>query len=83
MITTVNAPCHACHYPIQEPAYDRQQIKCPYCGAINEAITQVTIPTPVFVGFIAFVAGVLFGPALLAATDVGQRYLEERIRRGK
>lgn len=79
-IATNSSPCAICRYPIQEATYVGQQVKCPYCGSINEAITQVTIPTPVFVGFICFAAGILLGPAILAATDTGSDYLARQIR---
>ena len=79
-VATSNSPCAICRYPIQEPEYVGQEVKCPYCGSINEAITQVTIPTPVFVGFICFTAGVFLGPAILAATDTGSDYLARQIR---
>ena len=79
-IATHSSPCAICRYPIKEADYVGQQVKCPYCGSINEAITQVTIPTPVFVGFICFAAGVFFGPAILAATDTGSDYMARHIR---
>jgi len=79
-ISTDNALCASCRYPIQTPAQVGQTVKCPYCTTINEAITQVVIPTPVFVGFVAFAAGVLLGPAILAATDAGSDYMARRIR---
>ena len=79
-VTTSNSPCGICGYPIKEANHVGAQVKCPYCGSINEAITQVSIPTPVFVGFICFAAGVLLGPAILAATDTGSDYLARQIR---
>jgi DNA-directed RNA polymerase subunit M/transcription elongation factor TFIIS len=75
-----NVPCAVCNYPIPEATYVGQQIKCPWCGSINEAIAQVTIPTPVFVGLISFGLGVLLGPALLATTAAGQSWMERQIR---
>ena len=38
----------------------------------------VTIPTPVFVGAICLVVGVLLGPALIASTKEGARWLERK-----
>ena len=72
--------CLSCHYPVQQATYEGQQIKCPYCGTIHEAIADITIPTPVVVGLIAFAAGVLFGPALMATTQSGQAWMERQIR---
>lgn len=65
--------CPGCHYPIVSPAYEGQQVKCPYCGAVSEAITQVTIPTSAVVGVLCFIAGVLLGPAVHAAIPVLSR----------
>ncbi len=80
-VTTRNSPCAICGYPIKAARGNGQQVRCPYCSTINEAvITQVSIPTPVFVGFIAFAAGVFFGPAILAATDTGADYLARQVR---
>ena len=79
-IATESAPCAICQYPVREPTYVGQQVKCPYCGSINEAITQVTIPTPVFVSVIFFTVGVFVGPALLAASQWGQDYLASQVR---
>src|SRR4030042_2206327 len=75
-IATENIPCAICHYPTPAPSYVGQLVKCVYCGSINEAIADVTIPTPVFVGFLCFGLGVLFGPALLATTAGGQSWMQ-------
>jgi predicted RNA-binding Zn-ribbon protein involved in translation (DUF1610 family) len=66
--------CSSCHYPI-EVSYEGQVIACPYCGTVNRAITQVKIPTSVFVGFISFLAGAILGPSLWAATKAGSEAL--------
>jgi len=80
-VITDSIPCAVCHYPIQAPTYEGQQIKCPYCGSINEAIAQgITIPTPVFVGLLSFGLGVLLGPALLATTKGGSEWLAKQAR---
>jgi len=78
-IGTESVPCAVCHFPIQAPTHVGQQVKCPYCGSINEAITQgVTIPTPVLVGLLSFGAGVLLGPALIASTQSGSEWLAKQ-----
>lgn len=77
-VATNSSPCGICRYPIQEPTYVGQQVKCLYCGSINEAITQVTIPTPVFVGFVFFAVGALLGPSLWALTQGGSQYLARK-----
>jgi hypothetical protein len=73
-----NAPCAICGYPIPEPSYVGQQVKCAYCGSINEAIAQVSTPTTILVGVACFVFGVLLGPALLISAKAGQESLERK-----
>lgn len=74
--------CPVCKFPIliKEDTYEGQQIKCPSCGSINEAIAQVTIPTPVFVGILCFGFGALLGPALWATTKGGAELLARKAR---
>jgi hypothetical protein len=81
-VTLASIPCPACRYPVPEPTHVGEQVKCPYCHTVSEAILQqgITIPTPVFVGLITFAATLLFGPALLATTSAGQRWMEKQIR---
>lgn len=78
--TLNSTPCPVCNYPSKAPTYVGQQIKCPYCGTINEAIAQegVTIPTPVFVGIIFFGLGVLLGPSVWATTQGGSEWLARK-----
>ena len=78
--TLNSVPCSNCSYPVQAPTYVGQQVKCSYCSSINEAITQVTIPTPVFVGVVCFAAGVLLGPAFWVSTKAGSEWLAKRAR---
>lgn len=82
--TLNSASCPVCKFPIliREDTQEGQQVKCPNCGEISKAIAAngVTIPTPVFVGFITFGLGVLLGPALLATTAGGQRWMERQIK---
>jgi hypothetical protein len=82
--TLNSASCPVCKFPIliPEDASIGQQIKCPSCGAINEAIAEngVTIPTPVFVGFICFGVGVLLGPSFWATTQGGSEWLAKKAR---
>jgi phage FluMu protein Com len=74
-IITDSVPCAVCGYPISAPTQGGQQVKCPWCSSINEAIAQVTIPTPLLVGILSFGAGVLLGPAFWAATKGGSEWL--------
>jgi len=40
-------------------------------------ITGVEIPTPVFAGGLGFLIGMILGPALIASTDAGSRWLRK------
>lgn len=71
--------CPVCSYPIQANVEGETTV-CAYCGEKLEAISQVTIPTPLFVGVIAFGLGVLIGPALIATTAEGRSWLERQAR---
>jgi hypothetical protein len=80
-IKTASVPCPVCGYPIPEPSYIGEQVKCAWCNSISEAIEQgVTIPTPVFVGIISFGLGVLLGPAIWATTQGGSEWLARKAR---
>jgi len=78
--TSNSIPCPVCHYPIREPTHVGEQVECLYCHSISEAIAQITIPTPVFVGLIAFGLGVLLGPAVISSTQVGSEWLARKAR---
>lgn len=70
--------CPACSFPIQANVEGETQA-CAYCG--EHLIAQgVTIPTPLFIGVIAFGLGVLLGPALIATTTEGRSWLEKQAR---
>jgi len=70
--------CSVCGYPIQANVEGETTV-CAYCG--ETLIAQgVTIPTPLFAGTLGFVLGVFLGPALMALTDTGKRYLEKQAR---
>ncbi len=70
--------CSECGYPIQAKA-EGETTTCAYCDA--PLIAQgVTVPTPMFVGLLAFGLGVLLGPALIATTSEGRGWLEKQAR---
>lgn len=72
--------CSECGYPIQA-SVEGETTACAYCGEELQAITQgVTIPTPLFVGLLGFGLGMLLGPALVATTDEGRKWLEKQAR---
>lgn len=80
-VETASIPCAVCHFPIQAPTYIGQQVRCPFCGSINEAVKQgISIPIPVFAGLLGFGLGVLLGPGLLASTKSGSEWLAKQAR---
>ena len=80
MSTKTIASCAVCGYPIAAE-FEGQTVTCPMCGTVNEAVSSgITIPTPLFVGIISFTLGVFLGPALIATTEEGRRWLEEQAR---
>jgi len=79
-VSTDSIPCPVCKYPIRAPTEVGQQVKCLYCGSISEAIAQISIPTPVFVGLICFGLGVLLGPAVISSTQAGSEWLARKAR---
>ena len=82
MATKVEGSCYSCGYPIT--AYGGEQISCPMCNTINQAITQVTIPSWLLTLGIGLAVGILAGPAILASTEAGSKWLarqaKERIK---
>ena len=80
MATKTISRCGVCGYPITAE-YEGQTVTCAMCGSVNEAISQgVVISTPVFVGVLAFLGGMLLGPTIIASTSGGKRWLEEQAR---
>ena len=71
--------CAACGYPITAE-FEGQTVDCPMCSQTNEITQGVTIPTPLFVGFIAFALGMIVGPAIIASTSEGRTWLEKQAR---
>jgi hypothetical protein len=79
MQTKVSGICHNCGYPIT--ANPGEQIRCPMCGTVNQAISQgVTIPSWLLTLGIGLAVGIFAGPVILASTESGSRYLERRVR---
>lgn len=81
MASKTLSKCPICGFPINVE-YEGQMTACAYCGAKLEAVVAqgVTIPTPLFVGVVAFLVGVVVGPALIASTEGGQRWLAKQAR---
>jgi len=69
--------CAECGYPIAAD-FPGQRISCPMCSTLNEAISQVTISTPVFVGLVTFALGMFLGPSIVASSSEGRKWLEKK-----
>ncbi len=77
--------CVECGYPIGMVTVG-QQVSCPHCQTINEVsslsgtISEIKVPTPLFAGLIGLAIGIIIGPALIASTSGGARWLEKKAR---
>ena len=58
------AKCASCGYPIKAE-FVGQQVSCPFCSTLNEAIAGVTINTTVFWSALSFIAGIALGPYMM------------------
>lgn len=80
MATKTIGSCAVCGYPLAAEV-EGQQVTCPMCTSVNEAVSQgITIPGTLFWSLIAFGAGVILGPALIASTAEGRNWLEKQAR---
>jgi len=75
MVEAVEASCPICGYPIKVQS-EGQEVICAYCNS-NLIAQEVSIPSGLFWGMVAFAAGVFLGPVLLGSTKSGQRWLAE------
>lgn len=82
MAVKTTTSCPVCGYPLTTPISEGENAVCAYCGTNLISQEGVTIPTPLFVGLIAFGLGMFLGPAIIASSTEGQRWLERQIRRG-
>ncbi len=73
--------CVECSYPLAAE-FAGQEVSCPMCSTINEAISGVEIPTPIFAGSIGLVLGIFLGPAMLAGSEWGRNFLAKKARGG-
>ena len=81
MVDKTISKCAKCSYPLAA-AYEGEKVSCPNCGTINEAITGVEIPTPLFIGLLAFGFGMFLGPSIAASTTAGRDWLGKKARGG-
>ena len=81
MATKTIAKCAECGYPLAAE-YPGQTVSCPMCSTVNEAITGVEIPTPIFAGGLGFLLGLIVGPAILAGSEWGREWLVKKARGG-
>jgi hypothetical protein len=71
--------CPVCGYPIRGPSYQGEEVHCPSCSSSFVA-QSVTIPSWLLATFLAFGAGVFFGPVILASTEAGSQWLAKLAR---
>ena len=81
MATKTVSKCAGCGYPLAAE-YSGQIASCPMCGTVNEAISGVEIPTPIFAGGIGLLIGIFLGPAMLAGSEWGREFLVKKARGG-
>lgn len=74
----VLSQCPACGYPID--ASHPGDTVCAYCSEPLQ-IKAITINSTFFWGSVAFIAGVVLGPSIIASFSGGRRWLEEQARR--
>lgn len=81
MPTKTISKCASCGYPLAAE-YLGQQITCPMCSTINEAVSQdgIAIPGWLFGGTIGLLAGLIIGPSLIASTEAGAQWMARRAR---
>ncbi len=77
-VATNSVSCPGCHYPIGTPALG-DQVKCPYCGEISQAIAM-EVPNTVVVGLACFFGGVLLGPAVYQVMQGASAWLARQAR---
>lgn len=77
MVKTISS-CGACGYPLAA-SYEGESVTCPNCSITNIA-QGVTIPTWLMTLGIGLSIGILAGPAIMASTEEGQRWLEKQVR---
>lgn len=75
----LDVSCATCGYPLAG-SHVGQELTCPHCGNISQVISGVTIPGWMVTGGIAFALGVILGPALIASTESGAKWLEKKAR---
>ena len=82
MATKTMGSCVSCGYPLTASQVGEEAI-CPNCSTKNvaAAITQgVTIPTWLLTLGIGLGIGIIAGPAIMATTETGQKWLERQVR---
>lgn len=79
MAVKVISKCASCGYPLAAE-YVGQQVTCPNCQTINQAIAQAEVPIPLwfFAGAIGFVAGLILGPVVATTTKEGAAWMARR-----
>lgn len=72
--------CPVCGFPTSVE-HEGQVKVCANCGTSMRAITQeIAIPAPLFTFGIGLVLGIIVGPALIASTTEGSKWLERQVK---
>ena len=71
MANKVIVSCAECGYPLAAEAAG-QVVTCPMCGTVNESISGVDIPNPIFWGGIGLLAGFLIARSKWVGQQMGR-----------
>ncbi len=63
--------CANCGYPLAAEAKG-EQINCPMCSTINEAISGVDIPNPIFWGGLGILAGLILAKSKFVSRQLAK-----------
>ena len=71
MPTATISKCSSCGYPITAE-FIGQQVTCPMCSTVNEAITGVEVPSVIFWGGLGFLAGFLVAKSKVVGEKIAR-----------
>lgn len=63
--------CSICGYPLAA-SYIGEQLTCPMCSTINEAISGVEIPSPIFWGSLGILVGLVLSKSKYVAAQLAK-----------
>lgn len=69
---TITTKCASCGYPLGAD-HIGQQVSCPMCSSINEAIAQgVTVPDWIFYGGFGVLVGIILSKSKYVKEQIGK-----------